>query len=320
MAHGLLLQPLMKVWAGIAAAGLLGFATQSVVSKATASDNGEPSSSIDSAAASKTQLAAPEAPVPSAPREWIRDGSPIRLVLVPSDVCETGAPYDVLVHFHGVPVSTEPSIQRAGLHSVVVIVNWGIGSGAYEDRFQQEGSLCGFLDGVEKSVDHACKKQSGGIRRVALSAWSAGYGAIYRVLFHPKDSARVDSILLADGLHTGYLGYHRVNPLQMEGFAKFADLAVQGQKLFAISHSEVKPYKYASTEETADFLLAREGMTRTQTDEPGPWHKQHLISRADKQGMHVRGFSGGAIGDHAQHLHGIGDNLWTLLRDRWAKP
>jgi len=198
-------------------------------------------------------------------------------------------------------------------------VNLGVGSGAYEDRFQQDGSLCGFLDGIEKTVDHACKKQSGGIHRVALSAWSAGYGAIYRVLFHQKDSARVDSVLLADGLHAGYVAYHQVSPLQMDGFAKFADLAAQGQKLFAISHSEVKPGRYASTEETADFLLAREGMTRTPTDERGPWHKQHLTSRADKQGMHVRGFSGGATDDHAQHLHGIGDNLWTILRDHWAK-
>jgi hypothetical protein len=318
----------MKIVAGLAVVALLGLATQSFVSAATGQVPAlqSPTANVERAtpamanrlpSTTNSQPARPARP-PSAQREWLRAGAPNKLVLFPKDRCQSGTGFDVLVHFHGVPVTAEPNVRTANLDAAAVIVNWGIGSGAYENRFQNDGSLCAFLDSIERSVDKACGTPVGGVRRVALSAWSAGYGAIYRILFHEKDAARVDAVLLADGLHAGYVKHRQVNPLQMQGFKDFADRAARGEKLFAISHSEVTPMRYASTAETADFLIQQTGLERILTDEPGARRKMHLTSRADREGFHVRGFSGGGLDDHSQHLYGIGETLWSLLDQRWS--
>jgi hypothetical protein len=312
--------------AGLIAATLLSFATQPVESHTgplgaagTAASVTRPlQANVESARMALVESVKSRAA--NEPRNWVRTGAPNKVVLIPNDVCESAEPFDVMVHFHGVPVTTEPSVHRANLAAVAVIVNWGIGSGAYEDRFQQAGSLCTFLESIEKSVKKACPTSSGKVGRVALSAWSAGYGAIYRILFHEKDAERVDAVLLSDGLHAGYVGYRKVNPLQMEGFTRFAELATRGERLFALTHSDVHPMKYASTGETAEYLLDSQGVERTLTKRQGPLPKMQLTSLADHGSLHVRGFSGGTVDDHSNHLRSIGDTLWPLLRERWSKP
>jgi hypothetical protein len=142
---------------------------------------------------------------------------------------------------------------------------------------------------------------------------------VYRILMHDKDRPRLDAVLLADGLHADYVHFHQVNPAQMAGYAEFADQAMRGEKLFAITHSEVVPPGYASTHETADYLIEHAGLERSAPSSPSVRPKMRLLSTADRGDFHVRGFGGGALDDHSQHLYGIGDNLWSLLHDRWSK-
>jgi len=250
---------------------------------------------------------------------FIRVGPLNRRIMVPKHHCRADAKHDVVLHFHGVPTSVEPSVERSGLDAVVVIVNWGIGSGAYEDYFQGAGALGQMLDWVDRSIDHACGLTTSGIRRVALSAWSAGYGAIFRILQHPEDRARVDALLMSDGMHVGYVRPGQVNPASMQVYADFAHLAVNGDKLFGITHSAIEPGRYASTRETAEYLVSHEHVSLKLLDEQGPRPKMWLTSSADQGDFHMRGFSGTQPGDHAQHLHALGDFLFPLLRDRWAR-
>ena len=66
-------------------------------------------------------------------------------------------------------------------------------------------------------------------RRIALSGWSAGYGAVFRVLDRERDAVRVDAVLLADGLHASLdqtSKYERhVSIDHMAPFTAFADEA-----------------------------------------------------------------------------------------------
>jgi hypothetical protein len=249
---------------------------------------------------------------------FIRAGAPNRQVLIPKQHCRAGAKHDVLVHFHGVPISVEPSVRRSGLDAVVVIVNWGLFSGPYEDYFQPRGALTKFLDGIERTVDQACGVDTGGIDRLALSSWSAGYGAIYRILLHPEDGARVDALLMSDGMHVGYVRRGQVNPESMQVFADFARRAIAGEKLFGITHSDITPDRYASTRDTADYLIAHENVVLKLVDEQGPRPKMRLTSRADQGNFHVQGFAGMVADDHCQHLHALGETLFPLLKTRWA--
>lgn len=250
------------------------------------------------------------------PKRRVAPGS---RVIALSAGCRTAQkPYDLLIHFHGAPSVLEAAFDKSGIDGVLVVYNWGIGSGKYEDAFGAPGAFRQLLDSIENGVRELCPTAAAP-KRLGLSAWSAGYGAIWRILDRQVDAARVDAVLLSDGLHAGFVGNERerqVNPAQMAAFTLFADQAVADKRLFAITHSTI-PTPYASTTETADYLLDAEGVQRVQVSLPGPRPDMELTSMADRGSFHVRGFAGQDKAAHASQLHSFGDLLLPYLRERW---
>lgn len=227
-------------------------------------------------------------------------------------------PYDLLIHFHGAPPVLEAAFDKSGIDGVLVIYNWGIGSGAYEDPFAAPGMFNQVLTNITNGVRELCPNAAAP-KRIGLGAWSAGYGAVWRILDRANDAAKVDAVLLSDGLHAGFVGNERerqVNPAQMAAFELFADQAVADKKLFAITHSTIAT-PYASTTETATYLLDAEGVDRIQVSMPGPRPDMELTSRADRGSFHVRGFAGQDKPAHANQLYSFGELLLPYLRERW---
>ncbi|HYQ17471.1 MAG TPA: hypothetical protein VEQ58_16980 [Polyangiaceae bacterium] len=227
-------------------------------------------------------------------------------------------PYDLLIHFHGAPPVLESAFEKSGIDGVLVIYNWGIGSGAYEDGFAAPGSFNQILTNITNGVRELCP-HAAAPKRIGLSAWSAGYGAVWRILDRSSDAAKIDAVLLADGLHCGFVGNERernINPAAMAPFELFADLAMQDKRLFAITHSSI-PTPYASTTETSSYLLDAEGVPRIQVSLPGPRPDMEMTSRADSGSFHVRGFAGQDKPAHANQLYSFGDLLLPYLKERW---
>jgi hypothetical protein len=244
-----------------------------------------------------------------------------RVVYVPQGCRSVADRYDLMVHFHGAPAVVEQAFERSELDGVLVTVNLGIGSGAYEDAFAGPGSYDAMLAGIAATVARLCPGAAREARRVALTGWSAGYGAIRRILDRVEDARRVDAVLLADGLHTGFEGSkwsRQVSAVGMAPFTLFADEAVAGRKLFALTHSSIET-PYASTTETASFLLDVENVDRVPTSAPGPRPGMVQSSAADRGHFHVRGYAGNDKTAHCDHLHAFGDILLPYLRERWAK-
>jgi hypothetical protein len=244
------------------------------------------------------------------------------VVDVPVDCRNASGGYDVLIHFHGVPQRIQSGFAHAGIKGVLAVLNLGIGSGKYENAYVQDGSLARTLDAIDQVMQKSCPAKDGvGQRgRVALSAWSAGYGAIYRVLASQHDRELVDAVLLADGLHAGFLDkwHQHLNALQMAPFTEFAKLAAKGDKLFAITHTAIVPPGYASTTQTADFLIHELGIEQSSVDRDGPLPRMHQTSQADQGGFHVQGFAGGGTDAHCDQLYAIGDTLFEKLASRWS--
>jgi hypothetical protein len=246
-----------------------------------------------------------------------------RVVFLPNG-CRTAArSFDLLIHFHGAPTAMEPAFERSGIDGVLGIVNLGIGSGAYETALQLPGSFDEVVNRFTAAVHEMCPQSKAKPKRIALSGWSAGYGAVFRVLDRERDASRVDAVLLADGLHASIDPSNKwerhVLVDQMAPFTAFADEAVAGKKLFAITHSQIQT-PYASTTETADFLLAQEGVSRAAPNLAPPRPGMVMKSRADAAGFHVLGFTGGNEQAHCDHLHAFGDTLLPYLRERWSSP
>jgi len=228
--------------------------------------------------------------------------------------------FDLVVHFHGGPQIVAPQLEAAGVNAALLVVNVGVGSGAYERSIATAKALDIRVSAVERFVASTLGLASASSERIALSAWSAGYGAIGRLLAKSTVRERVDAVLLADGLHAGFApGTRQVDHLKMNPFVAFAQEAAKGERLMAVSHSDVQTYRYASTTQTADHLLAALEVERTSTSLTLDDDVQ-VRSAVHHGGFHMIAFGGQDTDAHCAHLLNMSKTLFPMLADRWNRP
>ena len=132
------------------------------------------------------------------------------------------------------------------------------------------------------------------IRRLTVASFSAGFGGVRELLKCESHYRRIDALVMADSIYCGYVGpteERRVDPSLMAGFLRFARDAAEGRKVMVISHSDLVPGTYASTGETADYLIAQIGGERTEVDEQ--WAEGfRCTSRYEHGGLRIFGFAG----------------------------
>ncbi|MDI3283523.1 hypothetical protein [Polyangium sp. 15x6] len=258
------------------------------------------------------------------------------LLHVPPKFRSDDGAFDLYMHFHGNTNLVEESATAAGLNALVYTVNLGNGSGPYEDKF----SVVGVLDQtIDKIQDMARKHglRDAKVRRVALGSWSAGYGALAKLLDVAKNVERIDSVLVLDGIHAAYLDpkAKTVDPLRLAPFSRFAKLAAEGKRLFSITHSDIGGTEYASSGESADALLRDVGAERApaQATPPRVTTKAALTAfnkgaqetrleqttEAKKGGLHVRGYSGQTPDQHMAHLVQMSVTVLPELAERWKE-
>jgi hypothetical protein len=251
-------------------------------------------------------------------QRWIKlNGS--GQALVPIRVTLTAAgEFDLVVHFHGHEPARKEWV-RAMKREVFVGMSLGERSGPYEAAFTPADALSGLVSEVERLVAEKAGKPSARARRIALSAWSAGYGAVKGILRTPYGKKRVDSVLLLDGLHCDYAA-EGLDQAQLEPFVAFAKRAGAGERLMVVSHSSIIPPGYASTTETSNFLIHTFG-ARPKPARPRPSDPLglELRSRFDRKGFHVLGYSGNGTLDHCAHLGLLRDILQVHLAPRWKR-
>jgi hypothetical protein len=241
-----------------------------------------------------------------------------------------------VIHFHGNTDLVEESYDRIPLNAVVVIMNLGNGSGPYEDRFANPLALPEVLGRVQTTMEKRGLRTPA-LSRLALSAWSAGYGAVLRILEQPALASQVDSVILLDGIHCGYKP--KTTELQLDRiapFERFAREAIDHGKLFSITHSEITPIgNYAGTRATTDALLQLVGVARTPGGETPPPLALASIdgviakksirpllprSEAHSGGLHVRGYVGDQPEHHTMHLIEMSVTALPDLVKHWAAP
>ncbi|NUL83351.1 MAG: hypothetical protein HUU60_11615 [Armatimonadetes bacterium] len=196
---------------------------------------------------------------------------------------------------------------KAGQGGALVTVALNGLSGVYRERFADPRA---FFDLVAQAEREAGRT----FDRVALIAFSAGFGGVREILNQPKAAERVDRLLMLDSIHAGYEA-DGIEPRkdQMAPFVRFARLAAEGKRRMAVTHSQVRPAGYASTTETADALAgALELRWRSASENLAPRLK--LYRRCDRGRLTLLGFAGDTGEDHMQHLREMGVFL-KLLSD-----
>lgn len=240
---------------------------------------------------------------PAGRREKLSTGT----LFIPETI-RTAKRLPLFVHFHGAAWVAE--IAARDQSCAVISVQSGSGSGAYAKQFSDR-ALFGQM------LQEAAEKAGATFAPISLTAWSAGHGAIREILQVPEYYDRVEQVLLIDGLHTGYIGgspgplESALEPDHLEIFLKLARDAVAGRKAMVVTHSEIFPGTFASTTETADWLLAKLGLRRQAVLRWGPMNTQQLSEvRAGK--FLLLGFAGNSAPDHVDQYHSLPGYLKLL--------
>jgi hypothetical protein len=237
-------------------------------------------------------------------------------VYVPPDAAGSVEPV-LVMHFNGAPFVGMHAAAAQTVPMVLASVHLGAGSAVYERAFADRGTL----ERIRQALADSLSARAGSpvqLPSTILSAFSAGYGAV-RAILNAEEGATIAGVLLLDGLHVSYLPER--TPLAVGGaldsarlapFIAYARLAARGERLMLVTHSEIFPGTFASTTETADYLLERLGLTRTPVLEWGPGGMQ-LLSTASEGRFALLGFAGNTAPDHVDHYHGMGAFLARLL-------
>ncbi len=260
------------------------------------------------------------------------------VLYTPESMSSSDGTYDLLLHFHGNVKIVVESVVAAHLNAAVAVVNLGVGSARYQDFYAAPGMYEELLEQINDAVK-ARGLERASLRRVALSSWSAGYGAISTILLTRKGVDPLDAILVLDGIHVSKLGteqHETLNALQMMPFEEAAHAAAADGLLFSITYSEIDPITYAGTRETAHYLLDAvkdDGeVVRTMSPVPARLKLEAMhdaVSAKDARYLepteearvgefHMRGFSGNTKGDHMAHLFQMGATVLPELAARWS--
>jgi len=220
----------------------------------------------------------------------------------------------LLVHFHGDAETVKHAFARSKLNAILVVVNFPGLSTAYSKPFASDPQLFELIQARAKSaIANSTPAKDVRWEHVMLSSFSAGYGAVREILKTPKYFEQINCIVAADSIYAGLQQKEpkrEVDETNMRDFLRFASLAAQNKKRFVLSHSS-QATPYASTTETANYLLASLHLMRNPVD-------THLTesmwqtSQAERGQFQVLGFDGTTGKDHMQHLHHI-DLLWRRL-------
>ena len=233
-----------------------------------------------------------------------------------TDQSNESGPMDLLIHFHGSSYVPKHAVYDSDHPLLLAVVNLGSGSSVYENAFQNKSTFPGLVEMIYRT---ASGRKAAKIKpfRIYLSSFSAGYGAVRAIL--KNHQPEVHGVVLLDGLHTDYIPSRRVlskggklNDEKLRDFIRYARLAMDNKKKFLITHSEIFPGTYASTTETADFLIRSLHLQRSPVLRWGSVGMQ-MLTETRAGGLTILGFAGNSAPDHIDHFHGLPVFLKMML-------
>ena len=216
----------------------------------------------------------------------------------------------VLFFFHG--GAWLPEVAAARNQVAVVTVQGGSGSGSYARLFEDPARF-------PRLVQEAETRAGRHFARILLGGWSAGCGAIRQILLTPDSYVRVSAVLAIDGIHTGYTDgkpgplESKIDTANLQIWLQLARDAVAGRKRAIFTHSEIFPGTFASTTETADYLLGQLGLPSRPVLRWGPMGLQQLSEVVSGKFLLI-GYAGNSAPDHVDQLHALPVLLKSLLR------
>jgi hypothetical protein len=333
--------------ARLAAAGLaalaagLAFALTFVIAGVLAPSDGPraAAAAVPSAAPSPLDLPAADTTAsdqPPADAELRREGGDSVAsgqLFVPQSFRSPDGAFDLIVHLSAQPWVIVESVARADVNALVHVVNLEKGD-RYHKHFADPGAYIAMLEAIRTQVEKRGLRAAS-LRRVAISTFGAGSGALSRILGLPKNVDTLDAVLVLEGMQLRWENKkrERVDPNELGPFLRFAEQAASGQKLFVVSHAKSGgDEERASARAAADALLEglgkeREPMSATPLPvdlegaarlfQDGAVHALEPDSAAHVQGFHVLGYANKVPAHQVAQLVQMSVTVLPLLKARW---
>jgi hypothetical protein len=261
------------------------------------------------------------------------------VLLLPKSFVPEGGAYDLLIHFHGNQRIVLESAEHVGLNAAVAVINYGVGSAVYRDPYTQSGAFEQLLGQIKTGLKSR-GVQEPKLRRLALSSWSAGFGAIESILTFrraPDGHDPLDAVLALDGIHAGFVDDDpgRLKEQAVIPFVRAARAALDGDMLLIMTHSAIDTHGYASSKRTQRFILEQLGVKIERSEalsrppavalpsaESAVKEQRPLVPTSDtrRASLRVRGFEGNTPDDHAAHLTQMAAIALGDLVARWLEP
>jgi len=232
------------------------------------------------------------------------------------DWAKNGGGVDIIFHFHGGQLA-EKEWRMSRLKAVVVSVALGIGSSVYEQAFQDPRRFARMIVEVVQSMQAETGEKLR-LRRLGIVSFSAGFGAVRKILTLPTYFDKIDTLILLDSLHTGYTPEKKADLRGLDTYIRYAAEARQRKRLMILTHSAISTYDYASSTESAGALLEANGSTKIDLTEKNARGMVQLY-RVDEGSFHAFGFKGETAKDHMEHLAMAGDFAKTFVARRWSR-
>lgn len=255
--------------------------------------------------------AAADNPPPEGPageRIKLTDGQ----LFIPEGFKPDGDSVPLTLHLHGAYSAAEKNQVLSKQPGVLVTVVLPGLSAVYHERFKDPQTFRRIMDEAEAKLREKLARPHLEIGSITVTSFSAGFGGVRQMLQDAPTFERISTLVLADSLYAGFTGdpaKREVDPTNMEAFLHFAREAVAGNKRFVLTHTQLFTPTYASTVDTADYLLKALGGERAPVardwggglNELGEWSKGNF---------QLYSFKGDSGSEHMLHLH----NLWQFLR------
>jgi hypothetical protein len=242
---------------------------------------------------------------------------------VPSSLALRDGRFDLVIHFHGSHRETFAALDDAELGAAIVSVNLGEGGTTYGAAAIAPELIDRLIAFAEREIDASGRASGARVGRLALSSWSAGFGAVREILKRPGDAARVDAVLLADGLFSDWVPAKHASTTPTADFEKvkavieFARRATEGDKLFVLTHTAIDNRAYPDAPRCADAMLRYFSLEK---GFPGGLPNSARGAQpyaTDSAGFHIWGFGGKAWTDHLAQHRAMGSRQFSALKAFW---
>lgn len=249
------------------------------------------------------------------------EGARVRLsvgeLFFPKTFIANSSRVHLILHLHGTATSVEENLVKSPGDAVLVTVTLKGLSSVYRDLFANPNTFATILDDTARELERLGVAKPATIRRVTVTSFSAGFGGVREILKSATAYQRIDAIILADSLYSGFQGdpaQRRLDEQLLADFLRYARDAAAGKKVLVLSFCELRPESYASTSETAAYLLRQLGLSMQPIHES--WDDEwNCKLRATQSGLSVFGFEGTTGKHHMQHLRHL-DRLLLIAKQR----